>query len=224
MRTERDFSRLPQQIDIGSPPSLWLVPGTAPEMVTLAPRRRVLVDVPRVMQVWFEGVHSDVGGGYGDDGLSNTTLRWMTNQAKVAGLVFDQAMLDVYLSSPRPAVRHRSMNPMYRVANVFERIRPRPEVMNGTFSHGRRNLFPTPVQPVPGQGKPSVRVTIPHRLASTAREDFRNDPTYHPPNLGAFLDAHPTAAPDVDEVVVRLPLDQRPPGSQRTARRERAQA
>jgi hypothetical protein len=56
-------------------------------------------------------------------------------------------------------------------------------------------------------------VTIPHQLASTAREDFRNDPTYHPPNLGAFLNTHPDEAPDVDEVVVRLPADQRPPGS-----------
>ena len=60
-------------------------------MVTLTPEQGTRIEVPRVKQVGFEGVHSDVGGGYDDDGLSNTTLRWMTDQAKEAGLVFDYA-------------------------------------------------------------------------------------------------------------------------------------
>jgi hypothetical protein len=116
------------------------------------------------------------------------------------------------------------MNPVYQAANVFERIRPRPEVMKGTFIHGRRNLSPAPITPVPAKGKPPVTVIIPHRLASTAREDFRIDSTYHPSNLGVFINAHPNADPDVDEVVVRLPADQRPPGSLKSARPERVQA
>jgi len=93
-------------------PCLWFVPNTAPEIAILTPEPGTRVEVARVKQVWFEGVHSDVGGGYDDDGLSNTTLLWMTDQAKQAGLVFDQAMLDVYLGSPRPAVRHHSINPI----------------------------------------------------------------------------------------------------------------
>ncbi len=43
-------------------------------------------------QVWFPGVHSDVGGGYEPDSdgaiLSNISLHWMIKEAKEAGLSF----------------------------------------------------------------------------------------------------------------------------------------
>ncbi len=35
----------------------------------------------RITQVWFAGVHSNVGGGYPDDSLAHVTLRWMAEQA-----------------------------------------------------------------------------------------------------------------------------------------------
>ena len=46
-------------------------------------------DQPRdLKQVWFAGVHSDVGGSYPEAkaGLANITLRWMLNEAEAAGL------------------------------------------------------------------------------------------------------------------------------------------
>lgn len=36
---------------------------------------------PKVLQVWFAGVHSDVGGGYLEAGLSDIALRWMIDRA-----------------------------------------------------------------------------------------------------------------------------------------------
>lgn len=39
-----------------------------------------------VKEVWFAGVHSDIGGGYWFDGLSDITLRFMCEEAKRAGL------------------------------------------------------------------------------------------------------------------------------------------
>lgn len=42
----------------------------------------------RIAQVWFAGVHSDVGGGYPDEGLSSIPLLWMLDEAKAAGLAF----------------------------------------------------------------------------------------------------------------------------------------
>ncbi len=36
---------------------------------------------------WFRGVHSDVGGSYERDGLSNVTLAWMLGQARDQGLI-----------------------------------------------------------------------------------------------------------------------------------------
>ena len=40
-------------------------------------------------QRWFVGSHSDVGGGYDDQNLSNITLRWMQEKAEGCGLRFD---------------------------------------------------------------------------------------------------------------------------------------
>ena len=49
---------------------------------------------PDVEQVWFPGVHCDVGGGYpeNDSGLSATALKWMVGKAEAAGLILDQNM------------------------------------------------------------------------------------------------------------------------------------
>jgi hypothetical protein len=37
-------------------------------------------------EVWFRGVHSDVGGGNGNRGLNDITLKWMMSKARAAGL------------------------------------------------------------------------------------------------------------------------------------------
>jgi uncharacterized protein (DUF2235 family) len=44
-------------------------------------------------QVWFPGVHSNVGGGYAGDGLANAALQWMISGAMQAGLEVDGAYL-----------------------------------------------------------------------------------------------------------------------------------
>jgi uncharacterized protein (DUF2235 family) len=45
-----------------------------------------------VKQVWFPGVHCDVGGGYpeAESGLSKIALAWMLDEAEAAGLLVDQ--------------------------------------------------------------------------------------------------------------------------------------
>jgi hypothetical protein len=42
----------------------------------------------QLLQVWFSGVHSNVGGGYPDDSLANIALAWMMAEATQAGLQF----------------------------------------------------------------------------------------------------------------------------------------
>src|SRR5579863_2861442 len=58
-------------------PALW-TGGTAPGQT--------------LTQVWFSGVHCDVGGGYAQDlgglALSNITLHWMASHAQACGLQF----------------------------------------------------------------------------------------------------------------------------------------
>jgi uncharacterized protein (DUF2235 family) len=45
-------------------------------------------------QVWFAGVHSNVGGGYKDTGLSDLTFLWMKEKAEQCLLAFDSAWID----------------------------------------------------------------------------------------------------------------------------------
>jgi uncharacterized protein (DUF2235 family) len=40
----------------------------------------------RMQQVWFTGMHADVGGGYPDESLSYVSLLWMMEEAEKAGL------------------------------------------------------------------------------------------------------------------------------------------
>lgn len=47
-----------------------------------------------IEQVWFPGVHCDVGGGYPEteSGLSAIALQWMVGKAETSGLIIDQQM------------------------------------------------------------------------------------------------------------------------------------
>jgi len=48
----------------------------------------------QVEQVWFAGVHSNVGGGYPKHGMSLVTLDWMMEEAGKFGLEFNRAARD----------------------------------------------------------------------------------------------------------------------------------
>jgi len=42
--------------------------------------------LPGAYEVWFRGVHSDIGGGNGNRGLNDITMHWMLSKAKAAQL------------------------------------------------------------------------------------------------------------------------------------------
>jgi hypothetical protein len=44
----------------------------------------------KLLQVWFTGMHANVGGGYPDDALANVSLSWMMAEAQQSGLVFKE--------------------------------------------------------------------------------------------------------------------------------------
>ncbi|KAG9122503.1 hypothetical protein FRC07_001089 [Ceratobasidium sp. 392] len=46
-----------------------------------------------VEEVWFPGVHSDVGGGYEDHFIADISLCWMAGEAVISGLGLDEAFL-----------------------------------------------------------------------------------------------------------------------------------
>ncbi len=91
-------------------PTFW----EAPEEPSGAP-----TEDARVKQVWFEGAHSDVGGGYRQTGLSDTALLWMAREAHAAGLVFDVSLLNHYVDSGADPIRHNPLNRMFKVDNMM---------------------------------------------------------------------------------------------------------
>lgn len=65
------------------PPTLWTPPN--PPMAGQV-----------LEQVWFSGVHCDVGGGYPETGLSDITFAWMLGKARSLGLEIDPGVAAQY--------------------------------------------------------------------------------------------------------------------------------
>ncbi len=55
-------------------------------------------------QLWFSGVHSDIGGGYPEpeSGLAKITLNWMMQEAEKNGLKFDKDTSDLLVQGINP--------------------------------------------------------------------------------------------------------------------------
>lgn len=182
---------------------------------------------PRVKQVWFAGAHSDVGGGYPEQGLSNSTLRWMSDEARAAGLVFGEDDLAAYLGSRSEACVHDSLQPkaLYSAINARERLRGdlaswrHPGVRSGVFlPDGRRDLEPAP--PLDPGGRD---LRVPVAMASTACEDASHG--YRPSNVSAYVEAHRDPFdPTAYEPAPRLPDGSLPPTPAAVRRRRRRQA
>jgi uncharacterized protein (DUF2235 family) len=68
-------------------------------------------------QVWFAGVHSDVGGGYPETGLSDIALQWMIGKAQDCQLKFD----DIRLNPDAMASKHESFTGFYKLQSPFVR-------------------------------------------------------------------------------------------------------
>ena len=153
----------------------------------------------RVEQVWFTGVHVDVGGGFAQSGLSDTTLLWMVTEAKRRGLVFDDALLEVYVGSGEPATLHDDLRWWGRLLNVVSTVRLHLRHRADRYVHGWRRLDPPPAPPT-NQHAEAVSI------ASSAVERYRHDAGYHHPNVVEFDDLTDGFRGRVSEVV-SLPHD-----------------
>ena len=163
-------------------PTFWEAPEESPG----AP-----VEDDRVKQVWFEGAHSDVGGGYRETGLSDTSLLWMAREAHDAGLVFDVPLLAHYVNSGSDPIRHNPLNGMFKVDNWMlgakQKVRTKKQAT--AFSGGLRRLT--------NDRALSVRV------ASSAVNHFQGG-GYEPANLTA-LAGGTNGFENIVEPVIALP-------------------
>lgn len=163
---------------------------------------------PRVKQVWFEGVHSDVGGGYPETGLSDTTLLWMAAEATRQGLAFDDRALATYLDSGSPATRHHSLKTGYRAANLLLR-RPSHLAPAGSFDGGLRVLEP----------ERTVGVSI-----SSSALDHHREGTYERASVSGWLGRHADGSAPTEPVLAFPELDHQRIGVELTAARADAAA
>jgi len=77
-------------------------------------------------QVWFAGVHSDVGGSYKPDNddtvLADIPMLWLLNEAKTDGLMFDNYLSNVSLNPH--ASQHNEYKGKYRLLGKRQRKIP----------------------------------------------------------------------------------------------------
>lgn len=77
-----------------------------------------------VKQVWFAGVHSDVGGGYREKGLAELPLGWMLNEARAAGLDLWPGFAADPPRADAGGLIHDSMDKAYRALHRLPSIDP----------------------------------------------------------------------------------------------------
>jgi uncharacterized protein (DUF2235 family) len=126
----------------------------------------------QVNQVWFAGVHSNVGGGYSKQGMSLVTLDWMMAEAEAAGLHF--------IPEARNFVRHQQdvHDKLYNSRSglaVYYRWQPR-DIAALCHAHGIE--------------KPRIHVSVFERIAQASAG-------YAPGNLPFNLEVVTTQDPVV---------------------------
>jgi uncharacterized protein (DUF2235 family) len=133
-----------------------------------------------VLQLWFAGVHCDVGGGYREPeaGLSKIALQWMVAEAERQGLLTVQAAKDTIIpagdtpafAAPNPAaMQHESLKGLWWLLEWIPKRIQDPERGFETrwVVHCGRHRYIAPG----AQFHPSVR------------ERMQRVPAYRPPNV-----------------------------------------
>ncbi len=127
-------------------------------------------------QCWFAGVHSNIGGGYINDGLANIALQWMLQQVKavVKGFRTNRSYLNNYRPFPQDEMVE-SKTRTYKTKDFVMR------------KNGLRTIHTAKDQGFEKTGliiHPSVRTRMETDYQSKA---FMNEP-YQPKNLLAYLE------------------------------------
>jgi uncharacterized protein (DUF2235 family) len=140
-------------------------------------------DLTDLKEVWFAGVHSDIGGGYppAEPNLTRVTLRWMMGQACDCGLKFDPVRSLIELGpagnelADRSAPTHDSMTAAWKCAEWLPRF-----VWNETDD--RRHLYRGAMPPF---GRPRAR-SVPEKacIHKSVEERLKADPRYRPLQFG----------------------------------------
>ena len=158
-----------------------------------------------IKQVWFVGVHSDVGGGYPEteSGLSKFPLSWMIDEATPYGLKINTAMRNhlvlgqsragskhSYVAPDAGAMLHNSLTAGWRPLEWLPKSAkwmewPHPQRLGYYIPDAELRVIADPAV------KPRIHQSVVDRMAKVA--------DYRPPNLPADpaeYDVEPWRAPD----------------------------
>ncbi len=91
----------------------------------------------KVQQLWFPGVHSNIGGGYLDAGLSDRAFLWIALQARDCGLGFDAHYMGLRVDPNYHAELRDSMTRVYQALGPVSRqlFGPRDRAALGEAIH-----------------------------------------------------------------------------------------
>jgi len=151
-------------------------------------------------QRWFAGVHSNVGGGYTDDGLANVAFRWILAGANAEGLATDREFTNHYRSFP--------LDRLYSSSSFFYRLLDALRFRSG---HGKRSLLN-----VPASARSVLDASVVKRIRAPLADLRRANPKarpYRPDNVLAFLACQPNlpaylASIGIDDLATKpLPPD-----------------
>jgi uncharacterized protein (DUF2235 family) len=144
-------------------PTLWVKQVKDDKVVEPPPEQTV-------SQVWFAGVHSDVGGGYEDPELSEIPLLWIADRARDCGLVLKPDRL-TRGRDPIAAAKRRDGS----------ELAPNPSAaLHNSLSLFYRAMGPLDRKLAAIDGEPinsTVASSVPAR---------RTDPAYDPPGFAAW--------------------------------------
>ncbi|MEU0084618.1 DUF2235 domain-containing protein [Streptomyces sp. NPDC006274] len=127
-------------------------------------------------QVWFAGVHSDIGGSYKETGLSDIALLWMVDQARRYGLEFDSDVLND--AGPRVMKPEESVD-----------FRVRPDGSGDAHSSrtGMYRLSKPLHRPLGMAANDKGEPDGNEFLSVPAKERYDRDTRYRPPELARYL-------------------------------------
>ncbi|HEX7788362.1 MAG TPA: DUF2235 domain-containing protein [Methylomirabilota bacterium] len=138
-----------------------------------------------VLQVWFPGVHSDIGGGYHDKGIGDITWDFMMRQAAERGLVLDPARRTPDLALDALPAQHDSFDRAWQDLSARWKLIP----------EGVRTIGPTVIgpggEPLPVAPKVLLHPSLVSRLGRRCttildeKANRRQDGEYRPANVKA---------------------------------------
>ncbi len=157
-----------------------------------------------VEQVWFPGVHSDVGGGYPAKDLSDLALDWMIKRVDaLTDLAFDAPRIGDDVAGDALGIMHESRNGLFRI----NRLSPKHRIVGGIRDWPRGILDRIVDTKIPGAAvNESIHHSAIDRFGRSATVDdgkSKSDQIYQPANLAAAKAGLPVV--DADGEIVSVP-------------------